>query len=346
MAVRVNLEAAELNRRLADPNLFREVQAAVRRRIQSDEALDVVQATFAEVLAARDVPADEEEFRRFVFGVARHKVFDHFRKRAREVPSDDANADEQAPEPLSARDLLRWAERELPDSESQHTLEWMLREGDGEKLEHIARDADVPAPRVRKRVSRLRSFLRQRWATELLLAGVVLSLGVYLYSRHRDEAEHANPEVAREDAPLELARKLRRAALERCRDGAVDECIAGLDRARSLDPAGDSAPEVAEARRRATSRPLPSPSTDAPTPVPSSDAPRPLPSSTERVPVEHGKGTSSDFSAPVSPRRHTSKVATPPAPDSDSSLAPRGIDLRGSKDESLPTPRRRLGDSK
>jgi hypothetical protein len=52
----------------------------------------------------------------------------------------------------------------------------MLREGDGEKLEHIARDARVPAPRVRKRVSRLRKLLRERWAAELTLAGLLLTL--------------------------------------------------------------------------------------------------------------------------------------------------------------------------
>lgn len=318
MAERVHLDAAELNRRLADPNLFRDIQAAVRRRIRGDDALDVVQAAFAEVLASQEAPVDSEEFRRFVFGVARHKVFDHFRRRAREVPSADSATEEQTAEPLSARDLLRWAEGALPDSESQHTLEWMLREGDGEKLEHIARDANVPAPRLRKRVSRLRSFLRQRWATELLLAGFVLSLGIYLYSRHRRDDERARPDVVREDAPLELARKLRRTALERCRKAAFDECVAGLDRARAIDPAGDSAPEVVEARRNAKSQISPAPSNQAPAPLPSNDVPRPLPSST-RVRREKGyDGSMSSEPAPPTPRRQTSKTTTPPAPFRDS----------------------------
>jgi DNA-directed RNA polymerase specialized sigma24 family protein len=162
--------------RVADPALRREVEAAVRRRVRGDEAEDVVQATLADVLAAAAVPEAPEEFRRFVFGVARNKVFDHFRRQKRQTEglSDD---DALAPEPpLSARDILRWAEGELPDSESQSTLEWMLREGDGEKLEHIARDAQLPATRVRKRVSRLRKFLRDRWAAELMLIGLLLLL--------------------------------------------------------------------------------------------------------------------------------------------------------------------------
>lgn len=161
--------------RVADPALRREVEAAVRRRVRSDEAEDVVQATLADVLSASTVPEEPEEFRRFVFGVARNKVFDHFRRQKRQTDGLDDNEPAAPEPPLSARDILRWAEGELPDSEAQ-TLEWMLREGDGEKLEHIARDAKLPATRVRKRVSRLRKFLRDRWAAELMLAGLAALL--------------------------------------------------------------------------------------------------------------------------------------------------------------------------
>ncbi|MFZ5895082.1 MAG: sigma factor [Myxococcota bacterium] len=274
MAVPVSLGASERNRRLANPQLMREVEVAVRRRVRGDEANDVVQATWADVLQAIEVPTDAEEFRRYVFGVARHKVFDHFRRRAREVPSEAMDEPEQAPEPLSARDILRWAEGKLPDAESKDTLEWMLREGEGEKLEHIARDANLPAPRVRKRVSRLRRFLRQHWAAELLLGGALITLGVYVYvSRSRDEHvmpdERAMPEERREKTPLELARELRRGALERCRFGDARMCLEELDRAKALDLAGDAAPDVVAARRAAADRlaPVPEPSM-APSPVP------------------------------------------------------------------------------
>jgi len=180
--------------------LRREVEAAVRRRVRGDEAEDVVQATLADVLSASTVPEEPEEFRRFVFGVARNKVFDHFRRQKRQTT--DLDGDEAAaPEPpLSARDILRWAEGELPDSEAQ-TLEWMLREGDGEKLEHIARDAKLPATRVRKRVSRLRKFLRDRWAAELMLAGLaalLCGLGVlYWYSKGKNPDDVVKREPVR-----------------------------------------------------------------------------------------------------------------------------------------------------
>ncbi len=187
--------------RVADPALRREVEAAVRRRVRGDEAEDVVQATLADVLSAAAVPEAPEEFRRFVFGVARNKVFDHFRRQKRQAEGlgdDDALAPEP---PLSARDILRWAEGELPDSESQSTLEWMLREGDGEKLEHIARDAKLPATRVRKRVSRLRKFLRDRWAAELMLIGLLLLLAglsaLWWFARGRNPDDFVKREPVR-----------------------------------------------------------------------------------------------------------------------------------------------------
>ncbi len=199
--------------RLADPSLRRDVEAAVRRRVRGEDAEDVVQATLADVLAAPRVPEADDEFRRFVFGVARNKVFDHFRRQRRQAEGFDDNETAGPEAPLSERDILRWAEGELPDSESKHTLEWMLREGDGEKLEHIARDAKLPATRVRKRVSRLRRLLRERWAAELTLAGlaVVLCFGgayYWLLSRHRqphDIVEREKlppvPSVQREPPP-------------------------------------------------------------------------------------------------------------------------------------------------
>lgn len=188
--------------RVSDPQLRREVEAAVRRRVRSEEADDVVQATLADVLSAAQVPEEPEEFRRFVFGVARHKVFDHFRRQKRRQAEGVDELEAAAPEPpLSARDILRWAEGELPDPEARSTFEWMLREGDGEKLEHIARDARVPAARVRKRVSRLRKLLRERWAAELMLLGFVLVLGglgaLYWYARGRTPDDFVKREPPR-----------------------------------------------------------------------------------------------------------------------------------------------------
>jgi DNA-directed RNA polymerase specialized sigma24 family protein len=147
--------------RLADPDLVLALSQFVRARVPPDEVDDIVQATLVSALAAQHVPDLDDEVIRWVYRVCRHKVVDWFRRARREVPSDLAGDDEHPSlavgesEFQSAVDLLRWAHRELPEGEEHaRTLEWMLREGEGEKLEAIAVDADVPAPRVRQRVSR------------------------------------------------------------------------------------------------------------------------------------------------------------------------------------------------
>lgn len=339
------LEPDARGRRLADPQLRREVEAVVRRRVRGGDADDVVQAALADVLSAARVPEDTEEFRRFVFAVTRNKVFDHFRRRMREVPHDEADALEvsASEEPLSARDILRWAEQKLPDAEAEHTLEWMLREGDGEKLEQIARDANLPAPRVRQRVSRLRRFLRERWAAELLLSGLGLALlapvAAFYYRHWFPPAEIADREpVLRPEppkSPEEQGREIRRQALQHCERAEDTPCLQGLDRARALDPSGESAAAVVNARRAAAARqnpaPLPAPSSSSsvvPAPsgsarptrrstlersLDSSDFPAPAPSNTSEPPLglgDLGAGASDNAGTGVRARKpnvHSSK---------------------------------------
>jgi RNA polymerase sigma factor (sigma-70 family) len=287
MVTSAGLEPKERGARLADPGLRRDVEAAVKRRVRGHDADDVVQAALADVLSAPRVPDDADEFRRFVFAVTRNKVFDHFRRRQREVAEDEAAEPAASEAPLSARDMLRWAEQRLPDPEAHDTLEWMLREGDGEKLEHIARDANVPAPRVRQRVSRLRRFLRERWAAELMLGvlGLALlapgALFLYRYLHRSEEVGQRDPVLLPEPpkSPELQGRELRRAALLRCANAEAAECLAGLERARALDPAGDSAPEVTRARAAAQTQLVPVPSSTVTPPPSSSGAVKPVPTS-------------------------------------------------------------------
>ncbi|HEY5375291.1 MAG TPA: sigma-70 family RNA polymerase sigma factor [Polyangiaceae bacterium] len=321
MVMPAGLEPKERGARLADPGLRRAVEAAVKRRVRGDDAEDVVQAALADVLSAARVPEDAEEFRRFVFAVTRNKVFDHFRRRVREAPEEEAHEPAASEAPLSARDILRWAEAKLPDRDAQHTLEWMLREGDGEKLEQIARDANVPAPRVRQRVSRLRRFLREHWAAELMLGTLSLALlaaGTAFYYRHlhrtNEIAEH-NPVLLPEppQSPEMQGRELRRAALLRCEKSDAAECLAGLDRARALDPAGDRAAEVVNARSAAAARLAPSPS---PSPSPSS--------SSSAIPVAPPSGSASIKPAPKAvPHRASTPMPASTESSIDSDAMPR-----------------------
>ena len=298
--------AANPSRLLADPELRAELLRYVRGRGAAAEAEDVVQATLAEAVAG-GAPTEPEALRRWLFAVARNKAVDCHRRTRREAPLEpEQEIAAQSGDP-AAEDLLRWAERELPDREqAPATLEWLLREGAGEKLEEIAADASVPAPRVRQRVSRLRKHFRERWAAQLTamaLLGVVLVLGV-AYWRTR-APKPVPPQIVREstDPTLErvrTGRTLRRAALETCAEGQWQRCIAQLDAARELDPAGDAAPDVRAARERAAAQSVPpvlppvAPTSDGKetTPPPKTNVlpkPRPAPRPKTEPPPQKGK---------------------------------------------------------
>ncbi len=260
---------------------------------------DIVQSALTDALASKSVPEEAEAMRKWVFAVAKNKIADYYRKRKREQPSDtiEVAAEET---PYSERELLRWAERELPpNSESPKTLEWMLREGDGEKLESIAESEQIPAPRVRQRVSRMRRFLKERWLAAALIAMVVIAVLVAIKARdhQRDivvvpETPSVRPTPTR-DPRLELAKKERQDALDACDRHEWQPCLDGLDRAAKDDPAGDTDPRVKNARDDAKNHLVPAP----PAPTPSS-IPPPIPTTTTRA-------TSTPTSAPPRPRSST-----------------------------------------
>lgn len=244
---------------------------------------------------------------------------DLHRRCAREAPTADhvehaLPADHDA---LGARDLLRWAERELPEGEgAERTLGWLLREGDGEKLEHIARAEALPAPRVRQRIIRLRRHFRERWQLQwatLLVVALLVGAGAWCVRRFTSP----HPVIAREPTlpNLERARLERRRALDDCRDARYRECLDGLDRARTFDPSGDGADAVKSARAAAANALAPAPR-EAPSPVVPSDptpapapsavlAPRPLPAPSV-VPVPTATPTHSSTGTGTRPTKKTS----------------------------------------
>jgi DNA-directed RNA polymerase specialized sigma24 family protein len=274
---------------LADPELYRALVRFVQGRLPRPDVEDVVQATLADALEAADAPTSPDQLRRWVLGIARHKVADFFRRAKRELSSEALDEVPADSAPHSARELLRWAERELPEGgESPKTLEWMMREASGDKLESIAEEERIPAPRVRQRVSRLRRHLRSRWLTEVGVAAAVVTAALLLYWRLRAPG---TPEIVRETPPpprsaqppdereqrAERGRSLRREALARCTERQWQPCLEGLDRAAELDPAGERTTEVEAARREAAAAqvpvPVPTPSSSARTPAPPKPAP-------------------------------------------------------------------------
>lgn len=332
------------------PELRAALVAMVRKRVPERDIEDIVQAALTEAIQSPHAPSDRESLRRWIFGIAKNKVVDYHRRAGRESYALPEIAAEPAPHVEA--DLLRWAARHLPDGEENaKTLDWMLREGDGEKLESIAAAEQVPPPRVRQRISRLRRHFRKHWQREvLLLAALGVAVSAVFFFLLRE------PEPIARDNGDPRAEPIRRGALEKCDAGAWDECIAGLDAAKKLDPAGDARPEVKRARQTAEdartpeATPPPSPSTTpvqppAPSALPTtSEVPRPMPTTTLAVPppmpLDRAESTSSFTQTPQSPSKPSSKALpfkplplSPPKaidtsvskPEVDSKVAPRPI---------------------
>jgi DNA-directed RNA polymerase specialized sigma24 family protein len=194
----MTMSSPRLVARLADPDLTARLSHFVRTRVPEDEVKDIVQSTITDALAAEEHPEGDEDIVRWVFGICRHKLVDWFRRMRREVPRDlEANEDAAPAEsaPTSAMDLMRWARKELPPGkENEQTLEWMLREGEGEKLETIAADANVPAPRVRQRVSRLRRYYKKKWAAQAAAVAALLAVVLAIvFALRRKEQQQVAP---------------------------------------------------------------------------------------------------------------------------------------------------------
>jgi DNA-directed RNA polymerase specialized sigma24 family protein len=295
---------------LADPSLRSALLRFVRARVPPPEVEDIVQQTLTDALAASSAPDEAEELRKWVHGIARNKVVDFHRRAGREIVREPSPGEEVVADsaPHSARELLRWAEKELPDGAEAHsTLEWMLREGEGEKLEHIAEEANVPAPRVRQRVSRMRRHLRARWA-QAAAAVVVLALVAFaLYKLAGPRPE----DIAREEAPPvtpeQRAAELRREAFEQCGGKQWQRCIETLDRAKALDPAGERDPRVEQARAAAA------------TALEPKSEPTSLPEQQKEAPkLEEKKTAPKPKAAPIT----TDMPSNPPPPPQKTQLAP------------------------
>jgi DNA-directed RNA polymerase specialized sigma24 family protein len=175
-------------------SLRESVAAMVRRRVPEGEVDDIAQTILCDALAAPRVPDDAEELRRFVAGIARHKVAD-FHRRARRRPegAESAELPVEAAD-FESRALLGRVAASVDSARERQTFEWLVREHHGEQLADIATSAGIPATAVRQRVSRLRRALRARWAHALLLCLVAGSCGALARgAASRGEAIVADP---------------------------------------------------------------------------------------------------------------------------------------------------------
>src|SRR5690606_24599818 len=128
------------------------------------------------------------------------------------------------------------------------TLEWMLREGAGEKLETIANEHNLPAPRVRQRVSRLRRYFRTRWAAAAAVLAFAILAGFWLAETREPPRVVIAPET---DAAAPRAEDIRKEAQRACDAAQWRRCLTLYDDAKVLDQEGDALPAVQAQRKRA-----------------------------------------------------------------------------------------------
>jgi RNA polymerase sigma factor (sigma-70 family) len=234
---------------------FREALVTlVRRRVAERDVEDLVQSVLAEAIASRHRPDDPTAVRRWIYGIVRNKIADHHRKASREVVGEPPEPAHAPPE--AERALLDWALRELPEGmDARRTLDWLLRESDGEKLEEIAATENLSATQVRQRVSRLRRYFRERWAVH---AAALAALGlVALFVWRRPRSVEVTPDrvvvgpatgvrpvdasVEREDAALDDVTD-RDSARENAVDAGDRDAGARTRTRRSTTPSGLSRP--------------------------------------------------------------------------------------------------------
>lgn len=246
----------------------------VRKRVPEAEVEDLVQTVLCDAVAARNMPEKQNDVRRWLVGIARHKVADMYRQRSRAQHVALPEQLEGKPPPHEAREWASWADKQTEgDNEAKRTLGWMAREGGGEKLAHIAEDEQLPPAQVRQRVSRLRRLMRRRWVAELAAVAGVGAMALLTWYLLRKPPEMAlplpvpTPEIVPSvelDPRVAAGRALRKEALKICNPAgdhkSCHQCLTLLDEAAELDPDGDGSKAVQAARtqaRKALSLPEP-----------------------------------------------------------------------------------------
>ncbi len=343
---------SNLRAKLSSPELRSLVQRLVRRRVPEVEVEDVVQTVLCDAFASAKTseqradgtgPAldDDEQLRKWVVGITRHKVADFHRSGSRVKQVELPEQLEGEPPPHSAREWAHWAEKQAEgDADAERTLDWMAREGGGEKLAHIAASERLPATQVRQRVSRMRRLMRTRWMAELAaVAGVGIAVLVaWVLLRDPGPTATPMPEVVPvpeivpapmpDDPRLDRALQLRADSLRECDRQAWQRCLAGLDEAARLDPAGDEDSQVQGARAAANRGldveqqdqqqqvPEPEPSSLAPKQPPNWDKKMNLPPPPTSKPQQLKPGPSEVFnnnsSLPMDPMPNQYKSPEPP----------------------------------
>lgn len=252
------MSSAEASADLLHPELRQHLERYLRRRLPAAEVDDALQAVYCAALEAKNVPVEETHLRRWMTVIARRQVAAYYERTSSEQLGEPPEVEVES-DPVETMSMLRWAEKQAAQSQleaTEQTLDWMARESEGEKLEQIAVDTHIPSANVRQRVSRMRRFMKARWALEISAALVLIGVAAWFLTRRSTpvvklEYVPLPPVSAVLPDPIERAAEWRKIALRHCDGQRYEECLRLLDEAAKLDPKGDTRSDVVGARQRA-----------------------------------------------------------------------------------------------
>jgi hypothetical protein len=250
-----------------DKALLERLTGAARKKgVPRSDVENVVQDTVSSACLARKLPGGSGEARdKYVFGILGYKIADYWRdtytqKEIAERAEAYFAAHAVAADPVAERDVFdKLVTAVKPRQHSD--LQCLLRHKIGQvPMTTIARERGEDYEAFAKRMKRL---WRQLRAAVGAMGGVFVLLLVIFHPRpdHPLAFDEPGPVALNEPAvsthigetdPKDWAQVLRGEAFRACMDNKWYECRVGLDTARGLDPAGDSDPIVAAARKDAT----------------------------------------------------------------------------------------------
>jgi DNA-directed RNA polymerase specialized sigma24 family protein len=254
---------------VADPRLEKELRKELRGRVPIAERADIIQSVLEALLRHQNPPDTLNGLVALGRRILRNDLTDYYRHRATVravVPcARDERHDESIapPVPTDAWDpidvdkrarfveFLR-AQGSLTDDDLK-----ILETGHTEGYVALAQEFGVSQQALRVRAHRKRTLLRERWA-RYVASGIpglaVVILLVYALAHRKDDRGHeitADTSAPYRPSRREQALSLRKAATKACAASLWDDCVDKLEKARELDPAGDTDPNIQDLRDEA-----------------------------------------------------------------------------------------------
>jgi RNA polymerase sigma factor (sigma-70 family) len=258
----------QLQKRLSDRVMLAKclVYLMSRHGFRKDDAEDILQDALLRALCIKTIPADDGRpfypwMRRFVNNQRFKFLQKYYRRRKRENPVEDMDTFEASAAVVSERAeaLARFLEKlELRSESFAKTVAMFRAHESGMSYDEIGAAAGISAEAAKRRVNRLREYIRknaaQLGAAAALAFAIVLVLLQLEPETGKVTAPDNGPPLNSPLPPLDpevTAADLRARGFVFCEKGRYEVCVEFLDRAAALDPSQSKDPDVIKWRAEA-----------------------------------------------------------------------------------------------